>query len=141
MFCILFQMVAHSCNHTIAIHNSYALNRWTQVVGILQEKDKGLPHIHRFRTLHIIESELNFVMRLIWGKRLMSWSEHHQAINDNQYGGRRGLQAQSAALNKTLTLDIIRYYAEPASIINNDAQACYDRILIKKSLLCYPVLI
>ena len=60
----------------------------------------------------------------------MQWVEQNDAINTNQYGGRKGIQAQSAALNKTLTLDVIRYYAEPASIIDNDAQACYDRILI-----------
>ena len=68
----------------------------------------------------------------------MSWAESHEAINNNQYGGRKGVQAQSAALNKTLTLDIIRYYAEPASIIDNDTQARYDRILIV--LLCYSLL-
>ena len=94
--------------------NSYALRRWTQVVGLLQEKTAGLPHLHRFRTLHIVESELNFVMRLIWGRELMAWADTNQALTDNQYGGRKGIQAQSATLNKTLSLDVIRYYAEPA---------------------------
>ena len=77
-------------------------------------------------------------MRLIWGKELMRWAESHHAINKNQYGGRKGIQAQSEALNKTLTMDVMRYYAEPASIIDNDAQACYDRILIV--LLSYSLL-
>ena len=101
-------------------------------------KDKVVPHINRFRTLHIIEYELSVVIRLIWGRELMKWSEANNAIKNNQYGGRKGVQAQSAALNNTLTLDIIRYYAEPATIIDNDAQACYDRILIIP--LCYALL-
>ena len=67
----------------LVILNSYSLKRWLQVVGLLQEKDKGLPYIHRFRTLHIVESELNYVMRLIWGKELMFWANDHHAINDN----------------------------------------------------------
>ena len=118
--------------------NSYALRRWTQVTGILQEKEYGLTHIKRIRTLHIIESELNFFMRLVWFRELMKWSESHQAININQYGGRKGVQAQSAALNKTLTLIIIRFYAYPSFIIDNGAQACYYRILV--IILCYTLL-
>ena len=77
-------------------------------------------------------------MRLVWGRELMTWAESNHAINDNQYGGRRGVQAQSAALNKTLSLDIIRYQAEPATIVDNDAQTCYDRILV--ILLCYDLM-
>ena len=78
----------------LALLNSYALCRWTQVTGLLLEKDTGVPHINRFLTLHIIESELNFVMRLIWGRELMKWSEANNSINNNQYGGRKGVQAQ-----------------------------------------------
>ena len=68
----------------------------------------------------------------------MQWSESHQAINDNRYGGRKGIQTQSAALNKTLTLGIIQYYGEHATITDNDAQAYYDHILIV--ILCYALL-
>ena len=37
-----------------------------------------------------------------------------------------------------MSLDVIRYQAEPASIIDNDAQACYDRNLL--TLLCYALI-
>ena len=113
----------------IAVTNSYTLRRWKRVIGVLLEKTKGKPTIHKFRTIHLVESDLNFVMRLLWGKSLMMWGEKNGAIHDNQYGGRKGIQAQSAALNKTLTLDIIRYHGQEAAIIDNDAQACYDRII------------
>ena len=52
----------------ISLHNYHSLQRWAQVLGLLQEKKQGLPFIHQFRTLHIVESDLNFVIRLIWGK-------------------------------------------------------------------------
>jgi len=113
----------------IATENSYTLKRWKRVVGVLMEKTRGKPTIHKFRTIHIIESDLNFVMRLLWGKSMMNWSEQNNALHENQYGGRKGIQAQSAALNKTLTLDVVRYYGEDATIVDNDAQACYDRII------------
>ena len=113
----------------IALSNSYVLTRWKKVIGVLLEKKSGFPVINKFRTIHLIESDLNFAMRSIWGRELMKWAESHQGFSDNQYGGRKGLQAQTAAWNKTLTCDIIRYYGEPASLIDNDAQACYDRII------------
>jgi len=85
-----------------------------------------------------VESDLNFVMRSLWGREMMKWSEQHSGINNNQFGGRKGVQAQTAALNKTITCDVIRYYAEDASLIDNDAQACYDRSV--PVLLAYALL-
>ena len=32
-------------------------------------------------------------------------------------------------MNKVLTLDIIRYFGDDATIIDNDAKACYDRVV------------
>ena len=122
----------------IAINNSYSLNRWKKVTGILLEKKSGHPTINKLRTIHIIESDLNYAMRMIWGREMMKWAEKHHAIHENQYGGRKGVQAQSASLNKTLTMDIIRYYGEPAMLVDNDAQACYDRIV--PSILTYALL-
>lgn len=123
----------------ITIANSYTLSRWKQVVALLTEKDPGSPHVHRFRKLDLIESDLNYVMRTIWGHNLIQWSEQHEAINDNKYGECKGIEAQSVALNKNLTLYIIRYYGEPATLNDNDTQVCYDRILYHQlsfALLC-----
>ena len=72
---------------------------------------------------------MNFLLRYIWGRQFMRHNEHHQAWHSNQYGSRKGIQGQSATLNKVLTLDVIRYYVEPAAIIDNDAKACYDRMI------------
>jgi len=113
----------------IAVSNEYTLNRWRKVVSVLMEKIAGSPVIHKFRTIHLIESDLNFVMRLVWGRNFMRHNEKNKSWHPNQYGGRKGHQGQSAALNKILTMDIIRHYAEPAALIDNDAQACYDRLI------------
>ena len=62
----------------------------------------------------------------------------HDAIHNNQHVGRKGLQPQSAALNNTISMDIVRYYGEEAELIDNDTAACYDRIvpvLVEYSLL------
>ena len=113
----------------IAVQNEHTLRRWQNVVGILLEKIQGTPHIHKFRTIHLVESDFNFVLRSVWGRALMKHGEFHSAWNSNQYGGRKGCQGQSAALNKVLTMDVIRHYGEPAALLDNDAKACYDRLI------------
>ena len=94
---------------SIAYKNSFCLNRWKLSATTLLEKIPGFPKIHKFRTIHIIESDLNFVMRYIWGNEFMAHNEQNNSFHDNQYGGRKGRQPQSAILNKILTLDIARY--------------------------------
>ena len=114
---------------SIAYQNAFCLDRWKMSATALLEKVPGFPKIHKFRTIHLIESDLNFVMRFIWGKEFMAHNENLNSFHDNQYGGRKGRQPQSAILNKVLTLDILRYNAEEAGLIDNDAKACYDRVL------------
>ena len=114
---------------TLAYTNSYCLHRWKISATTLLEKIHGYPWIHKFRTIHIVESDLNYIMRAIWGREFMYYNEDNETLHDNQYGGRKGRQPQSAVLNKVLTLDIIRHYGEDASLVDNDAKACYDRII------------
>jgi len=114
----------------LAVTNLHTLLRWRKVVPIrLMEKIHGRAYIHKFRTIHFLESDLNFVLWYVWGKVFMKHNEKHEAFTDNQYGSRKGIQGQSAALNKVLTLDTIRFYAIPAAIFDKDAKACYDRII------------
>jgi len=123
----------------LSVQNTYTLSRWRKVVSILMEKVRGHPNIHKFRTIHLLESDMNFVLRYIWGRQFMRHNEKNQAWHSNQYGSRKGIQGQSATLNKVLTLDITRYYAEPAAIVDNDAKACYDRmipVVLSYALIC-----
>ena len=92
-----------------ALKYSLCLDRWKQSARTLIEKLPGLPRIHKFRTIHLIKSYLNFIMRYIWGKQFMQYNETSNTFHDNQYGGRKGRQPQSAVLNKLLSLDVTRY--------------------------------
>ena len=112
---------------SLALDNQYCLRRWQHSATILLEKVAGKPMIHRFRTIHPIESNLNYVMRKVWGCDFMAHNEILQNFHTNQYERRQGRLPSSSILNKVLTLDIIRYYGEDMVIIDNDAKACYDR--------------
>ena len=113
----------------IALENEYALTRWHRSVTILLEKSAGNPFIHKYRTIHLIESDLNFIMRKVRGRDFMRHNETAETFQNNQYGGRKGRLSTSAILNKVLTLDIIRYFGDDMAIIDNDAKACYDRVI------------
>lgn len=114
-----FSCVLWGLLHT-AYTNSFCLDRWTLSATTLLEKIPGFPKIHKFRTIYLIESDLNFVMRFIWGREFMAHNENLDGFHDKQYGGRKGRKPQSAVLNKVLTLDILRYYAEDAGLIDNE---------------------
>ena len=114
---------------SLAYNNNYCLKRWKTSATTLLEKVHGFPCIHKFRTIHIIESDLNYVMRSIRGREFMYHNEDNKPLHDSQYGGRRGRQPQSAILNKVLSLEIIRHYGEDAVLVDNDAKAYYDRII------------
>ena len=113
----------------IALVQTYALKRWQHPNTILLEKSAGNPYIHKFRTIHLIESDLNYVMRKILGRDFMQHNEALSNFHDNQYGGRKGRLPTSAILNKVLTLDVIRYFGDDMVIIDNDTKACYNRVI------------
>ena len=116
---------------SIALSQKYTLTRWYHSAIILLEKLAGNPYIHKFRTIHLIESDLNYVMRKIWGRDFMKHNEALNTFHDNQYGGRKGRLPTSAILNKVLSLDIICNFGDDMVIIDNGAKACYDRVILK----------
>ena len=85
---------------SVAYKNSFCLDRWKTSASTLLERIPGFPKIHKFRTIHLIESDLIFVMRFIRGKEFMAHNENLNSFHDNQYGGRKGRQPQSAILRK-----------------------------------------
>jgi len=113
----------------ICLQYSYTLERWKEIVSIMLEKEKGKPKINRLRMIHLVETDFNFIIRLIWGKNFVYHNEKQGSYHSNQYGGRKGQQGQSAALNKKLTLEVTRHFKTPMMMVDKDAKACYDRIL------------
>jgi len=113
----------------MSITYSVVLDRWKRVTTTLLLKDTGQPKIHRMRTMHIIEAELQFVSKHIYVQGMMSNAEKHKLITDEQYGGRKHRQAQSAVLNKVLYSNISLQTRVSWACMDDDARACYDRII------------
>ena len=113
----------------ISMQHSIILKRYLKVSITLLEKDIGQPKIHRLRPICIVEAELNCIAKTHWSRSLMHHIEKYKSITDDQYGGRKGRQAQSAVINKILYYNIQHQIVEDAIFIDKDARSCFDRLL------------
>ena len=113
----------------LAVNNGIVLDRWCTTVTTLIEKDSGSPKIHRMRAIHIIECELQFLSKYLYIQKMMPQVEKLNLVTDEQYGGRNQRQAQSAVLNKIMYYDVTRQNKTPSAFMDDDARACYDRIV------------
>ena len=117
----------------IALQNGFVLQRWKKTVTSLIEKKPGTPYIHKFRVLHIIEGDLQFLAKFFYSYKMMNYAEKHDLITDEQYGGRTQRMAQSVVLNKLMYYNISHQTLTPCAFMDDDARACYDRIVTRFS--------
>jgi len=113
----------------IAFANGILLKRWKDTVTVLIPKDDGIIKIHRLRPLHLVEPEVNALAKGLWARTLMKRAERTNNMTDDQYGGRKNRQAQSAVLNKILYYDINRLSVTTAQYDDIDMKSNYDREL------------
>ena len=119
----------------IALQHNIILRRWRNTTTTLIEKEPGLPYVHRMRAIHIIEAEVQFLAKNFYVTKLMSGAEKKELITDEQYGGRAKRQAQSAVINKIMYYNLSHQMLLPAAFMDDDARACYDRIITPLSSL------
>ena len=119
----------------LAVQNNVILDRWTVTNTTLLEKNPGTPFIHRLRAIHIVEGDLQFVAKYYYAQKMMKTAEKHGLVSDEQYGGRNNRMAQSAVINKIMYYNISHQLGMGAAFMDDDARACYDRIITPLSSL------
>jgi hypothetical protein len=72
---------------------------------------------------------LNIVLKLIWGKRLMQLAKDNGKLGEDQHGSRSERRASDAVMEKIMIYDFARITRTNVITIDNDAKACYDRII------------
>eukprot|EP00957_Ditylum_brightwellii_P094465 7193407-Ditylum_brightwellii.AAC.1 len=93
------------------------------------EKDPGVPKIDRLRIIVIVEGDMNAIMKVIWNQRLVPVAKKTQILSPVQFSNRKGQTALDALLQKVVTMDCIRLFQLNGAILNNDASACYNRMV------------
>ena len=110
-----------------------------QAVNVLIEKDKGQPRINRrinrLRIIHLFEADCNLLLKLMWGSRLGRRALHMDLLNDGQHGYVPGRTAMDPIMLNQLTTDMCRVLLCNYVRFDNDALACFDRIIVALGML------
>jgi hypothetical protein len=77
--------------------------------------------------MQLMHSEFNVNNKKL-GRDMMTFAESCKVLAPEQFEGRKNHQSAIAALNKRLTMDVLRQRWQPGALCANDAKSCYDRI-------------
>ena len=130
---ILLQCFAQFMN--LVVSRGIAIPRWCQATNVMIEKDAGLPRIHRLRIIHLFEADYNFFLKLQWGHRLVRHADSLDLLHDSQHGSIPRRTAMDPIMMTQLTADLCRILKHDLARFDNDASACYDRIIVALGML------
>jgi hypothetical protein len=119
----------------IAITRGIAIPRWCHATNVLIEKDPGRPRINRLRIIHLFEADFNFFLKLQWGHRLVRKACELDIIHPGQHGSVPTRTAIDPVMLTELTTDLCRVLKHDLARFDNDASACYDRIIVALGML------
>lgn len=119
----------------IAISNGIAVPRWSNATNVMIEKDRGQPRIHRLRIIHLFEADMNFFLKLQWGHRLVRRALQCDLLHSGQHGSIPQRMALDPIMLTQLTTDLCRILKHDFLRFDNDASACYDRIIVALAML------
>ena len=117
------------------VGNGLSLDRWQNAINVLIEKDPGEPKVNRLRIIHLFEADYNFVLKLLWGSRLVRRGEDKKQLNNNQHGSRHDRQGLDPVHLQLISMDLCRILKLDMASFDNDASACYDRIIVALGML------
>ena len=118
---VLFDLV------NIAFTAHSPLPRWRHATQLMLEKGKG-PAIENLRIIQLLEADMNWLLRFLWGKKLDRHALAAGVYNDAQFAS-PGKLCQSAILNKVIFFDLLRQTRQYGALLDNDAMAAFDRVL------------
>ncbi|KAI2488890.1 hypothetical protein MHU86_25944 [Fragilaria crotonensis] len=119
----------------IALFHGLALPRWCKATNILLEKDPGRPCINRLRIIHLFEADFNFLLKLLWGSRLVRRALQYDLLHHGQFGSVPRKTTMDPIMLTQLTSDLSRILKINMARFDNDASACYDRIIVAFGML------
>jgi hypothetical protein len=106
-----------------------SLVRWQEIVTAMLEKEPGRPKLHRLRVIHLIEADLNLLIKILIARRFVWHGEAHGIFGEAQAGSRPGRSAIDVVLQKELTYDLSLRTLTNLAMMENDATACFDRMV------------
>ena len=124
-------MNIHANTLNASILSGTPLDRWKTVHSNMLSKIDGLPQVDKLRVIHLYEADYNGYLKKEWLNQAVWHATERKIPNDSQGGGgQKGRQANHIALQKDMKYHYARLRKQNLATIDNDAKACYDRIIM-----------
>jgi hypothetical protein len=99
---------------------------WQLITDVEILKKAGVYDVEKMRTIQLMHAVFNMNNKKL-GRDMMRSAEASNILAREQFGSRKHHQSITAALNKRLTMDILRQRRQAGALCSNDAKSCYDR--------------
>ena len=99
------------------------------------EKDLGSTKIHRLRVIHLYKCDLNLLLGL-YMQEMDQHCEDNYLLNKGSYGGRPGRRSIDPVIVDVTQVEIAMITRRILVRFNNDATACFNRIMPHILCLC-----
>jgi hypothetical protein len=125
----------HALMLQTAYDNEHVYKRWEYILTCMLGKDSGIPRIHRLRIIHLYECDLNLLFGLFF-RELDQHCEDNYLMNKGIYGCRPNRRAIDPVFVDVSQTELSMVQRSILVRFNNDATACFDRILVHVLTLC-----
>ena len=119
----IFNIISTKINWSLDYGVTY--QRWNKVVNAMIEKIPGKPLTNKLRIIHLIESDFNLMIGILWGRWLVFQNEQDNEIDEGQSGSSQDLLSM-----KNSIISVWRMSKFDGVFFGNDAKSCFERIVM-----------
>ena len=126
----------HNTTLNASVTSGIPLNRWIIAEVMMIQEEPNNPKINKLRVLHKLEAGYNLVLKYHWPHQTTHYAEKNNLLGENQWGTRPRRSADTITLIDELINEIHRILYRSLATLQNDAAACFDRMIRNLSKLC-----
>lgn len=104
-------------------------NRWEKIATLMIRKQANSSRINELCVIHLLEADYNLLLKQAITRTLMPPLERSGWFSKYQYGSRRTCSASDATFFQAFFHDHLALTRRNAIAFNNDATACFNRLL------------
>lgn len=98
-------------------------------------KEPNNIQINRLRLINLYEGDYNLVLKFFWSHKATKLADKLGLLGENQWGTKPLCSAEQPALMDEFIIDVYRITSRNIAKLQNDATACYDRMIINLTSL------
>ena len=98
----------HATMCSLPLLYGFSPSRWRTCIDAILEKIPGHPLLEKLRIIMLYEADFSYVLKEVWGRRLIRSAEDRSLLGLAQHGSRPGRQCTDAVLEKSLVYEISR---------------------------------